>query len=304
MSSPPLSRFVSKRQSIGAPSATRSAALGQRSTGSPGVLVERGTATPRTNGSPVATLLAGGRRAQQIDQDAGYRSGARASAHWQRQAGSVVAAAGWAPGYRWAVIPDHDVRLTWPEADALRGLLGRPVTLLVPAGRTRTGSALHVVLTGGDRPLHVVSTYVPTPKSHAPWLDVERPRIQSEWPENLTDEQPTDPVAIGVVREVAVLTEAHLDDPLERDIVNVSPLARRWRSIRRRLATEEQRIIDDLVEDAETTRAEHRVLTVVDEGFELVGDRVLHVVAVGSSVDWSLDDDADGYERHLLAGQP
>src|SRR4029079_6742142 len=119
------------------------------------------------------------------------------------------------------------------------------------------------------RPLHVVSAYVPTPKSHAPWLDVERPRIQSERPANLTDEKPTAPVAIGVVREVSVLTEAHLDDPLERDIVNVSPLARRWRSIRRRLATEEQRIIADLVEDAEKTRAEHRVLTVVDEGSSL-----------------------------------
>jgi hypothetical protein len=120
----------------------------------------------------------------------------------------------------------------------------------------------------------------------------------------LGGEAPSHRVHIGVVREVAVLTETHVDDPPEDGSEVENSVARRWRSLRRALRTEEQRIVDDLVEDAERASAGRPIVTVVDDAFELVAERVLHVGAVGSFVHWSLDDQAEGYERHVLARQP
>jgi hypothetical protein len=201
-------------------------------------------------------------------------------------------------------MPDHDVRLTWPEADALRSLVGCAVALLVPARPALVGSAAHVVLAGGPQPLHVLSVYVPTPRRDAPWLDVERPRIQHEWPGAMQDEPPTEPIEIGVVREVAVLTDRHVDDPVEHTTGPNNAAARCWRSIRRALRTDEQRIIDELVDDAEKQAARHPPVTVVDEAFELVADRVLYVSAVGSLIDWWLDAAPEGYTRHVLSPIP
>jgi hypothetical protein len=202
------------------------------------------------------------------------------------------------------VEPDFDARLTWPEADALRSLLDARVTVLVPVDPTATDAAFEVVLASPARTLRIVSTEVPTPHRDAPWLDVERPRVeQAQADEAVSWSQLVD---VGRVREIAVFSTTVWwtpPVPAKRTVIGGVRLRRAMRSLRRTMTADDLKAFEERVAHAEASEPRPR-LTLLDEAIELVGDRLVRIWPVGSWLRWAFEEDVapdDGYTRHVIA---
>jgi hypothetical protein len=203
--------------------------------------------------------------------------------------------------------PAFDARLTWPEADRLRALRGCAVALRAPAGASSQHGAMELALDGGPAPVRLVPFEVPTPHEGASWLDVERPRVEAT-PFAGDDGPAGAPVALGKVREIAVHTAAVWWTPPERARETLAGRIRMRRGVRalqRRARPDERAELDELVRSWQRTGREP-LQTLVDEGIELVADRVLRVWTVGFRLYWALDGEfeEDGCERHVLAAAP